>query len=1204
MTRQPQAVAVADDHRVLTYAELDRETNRLAHHLRRLGVGPDAAVGVCLERSCDAVVACLGILKAGGAYVPLDPRYPRSRLAFMLEETRARAVVTRQGFLGILPATAPRTVCLDSGAEDLATEPDHDPQSAVTGEHLAYVMFTSGSTGRPKGVAVPHRAVARLVVNTDYVSLTPDDVVAQAANASFDAATFEVWGALLNGARLQILATDALLAPAELAARLARHRITTLFLTTAVFNQMAREIPEGLRELRHLLFGGETADARAAARLLEHGFAGRLLHVYGPTETTTFAAWDRVVAVPPGATTLPIGRPIANTEVYILDSRGDLVPVGVPGEIYIGGPGLARGYVNRPDLTAERFVPHPFSADPAARLYRTGDRARYLADGRIDFLGRLDEQVKIRGHRIEPGEIEAALAQHPGVREAAVVARELPGRGSVLVAYVVPDGRGPAGPHELREALAERLPAYMLPAAFVMLERLPLTGNGKLDRGTLPPPDAGRLLWPRSAIAPRTPTEEALAQIWAEVLGLERVGVEDGFFDLGGHSLLATRVLSRIRAVLGVDVPLRALFDGPTVAQLAIRADEARARQPASPPGGIRPARREGTTPLSFAQLRFWVLQELNPQAALFNVFVAWRLRGPLDEQALRASLQAVVDRHEVLRSCFVAGPAGDPIQQVAPEAPVDLVVANVSQLPVAEREEDAHRLATEASQRPFDLGRGPLLRPLLVRLDPGDHVLLLATHHIAVDGWSLDVLRGDLARAYGAVRRGGRAGLPELPVQYSDFTVWQREQLERGELDAQLAYWRQRLTGPLPEQLLPTDWPRPAAKTYRGARLSLLLPPTLAAAVRDLGVREGASLFMVLLAALQVLLHRYSGEDDIVVGAPVDGHRRPELEGLAGCLLNLLAFRTNLGGNPGFRDALARVREVALSAYGNQDVPFEKVLEALYPDRGRARTPVFQVLLNMHEFEGHLDLPGLAVEPFEMPRPHSLFDLTLYFRTERTGIHLTAAYDTDLFTETRITDLLVQVEHLLEQVTADPERRIDDLSLLTPRAREVLPNATASLDGSWKGPVHDRLTLHATATPGRLAIEAGGERWTYGELELRSNQLAHALRAAGLAAEDVLAIHAHRSAPLVWAILGALKAGIAYMILDPAYPERRLVDYVEMAGPRAWIEIHGAPSLPASLAARARAAVWWGRLGPGPVADVLAGPPLDARAADPPGSR
>ena len=1197
---QPQAVAVADDDGVLTYAELDRLGNRLAHHLRRLGVGPDGAVGVCLERSTDAVVACLGILKAGGAYVPLDPAHPRSRLAFMLEEARALALVTRQDLLRIAPVGM-RTVCLDADAAALAAEPDHDPRTAVTGEHLAYVMFTSGSTGRPKGVAVPHRAVARLVINTDYVSLGPSDVVAQVANLAFDASTFELWGALLNGARVQILPTEALLAPAVLAARLTRHGVTTLFLTTAVFNQMARDIPGALGELRHLLFGGETADPRAAARLLEHGFAGRLLHVYGPTEATTFAAWDEVVDVPPGATTLPIGRPIANTRVYLLDTRANPVPIGVAGEIYIGGPGVARGYVNRPDLTGERFVPDPFGHEPGARLYRSGDLGRYLPDGRIDFLGRFDEQVKIRGHRIEPAEVEAALATHPGVRDAVVVVREFPEQGKLLVAYVVPVRERSVGADELKAALSEHLPPYMLPAAFLMVDGLPLTPNGKVDRSALPSPARETFLRSRSSIAPRTPTEEVLAQIWADVLGIERVGVESGFFDLGGHSLLATRVLSRIRAVLDVDLPVRALFEGPTVAELARRVDEARAQRPASTASGIPRGERKGELPLSFSQLRFWLLQQLSPETVLFNVSLAWRLRGPLDEPALRASLQALVDRHEVLRTRFALGAAGEPVQRVAPATPVHLAVADISDLPVAEREKAARRLATESRARAFDLARGPLFRPLLVRLDTLDHVLLLATHHIAVDGWSFDVLRADLARAYGAIRAGGRAELPELPVRYGDFVLWQRERLERGELDAQLAYWRQQLSGPLPELLLPTDRSRPLSKTYRGARVSVLLPPALAGALRQLGVREGASLFMVLLAAVQVLLHRYSGEDDVVVGAPADGHRRAEVEGLAGCFLNLVAFRTNLGGNPSFREALARARRVALGAYGHQDVPFEKVLEVLYPDRVRTRTPIFQVLLNMHEFDERLLLPGLVVEPFEIPPAESLFDLTLYFRTEPTGIRLTAAYDTDLFVEARITDLLAQLAHLLEQAAADPERRIDELSLLTHGARTVLPDATASLDAGWKGSVPDRLTFHARGAPERLAIDAGPERWTYGELERRSNQLAHALRAAGLVAEDVLAIYAHRSAPLVWAILGALKAGIAYMILDPAYPERRLVEYVEMARPRAWIEVHGAPPMPERLEATAQAAAWRGRLGPGPAAAILRGPALDERASSPP---
>ncbi|HEU0052591.1 MAG TPA: condensation domain-containing protein, partial [Longimicrobium sp.] len=655
---------------------------------------------------------------------------------------------------------------------------------------------------------------------------------------------------------------------------IAAHAVTALFLTTALFNQVAREKPDAFRPLRHLLFGGEAVDPDAVRRVIEAGGPERLLHVYGPTENTTFSTWHRVDAVAPGARTVPIGRPVAHSTARVLDAALRPVPAGVPGELYLGGDGVARGYLGRPALTAERFLPDPFASEPGARMYRTGDRARWTADGALEYLARLDGQVKIRGFRIEPGEIEAVLLRHEGVRECTVLAREdAPGERR-LVAYVV----GGAGADELRPHLRKRLPEYMVPSAFVGLDHLPLNANGKVDRRALPAP--GYTADERH-VAPRTPLEEVLAGVWAEVLRLNRVGVEENFFALGGHSLLATRVASRVRELLGVELPLRALFEDPTVAALADRVEALRrAGVPPLPP--VVPAPRDGPLPLSFAQERLWIVDRMEPGAAVYNVPAALRLSGALDAAALERSLGEIVRRHEALRTTFREA-AGGPVQVVAPFAGFTLPVEELSGLDDDAREAEVERRAAAEAARPFDLAAGPLFRAALLRLGAGEHVLLLSMHHIVSDGWSLGVLVRELSALYAAFREGRESPLPDLPVQYADHAAWEREQLRGEALERRLAYWRGRLEGAPALLELPTDHPRPAARTYRGAHLPVHFPASLRERLEALARGEGATLFMVLLAAFQALLAKYAGSEDVVVGSPIAGRTRAEVEGLIG---------------------------------------------------------------------------------------------------------------------------------------------------------------------------------------------------------------------------------------------------------------------------------------------------------------------------------
>ncbi|HST60795.1 MAG TPA: amino acid adenylation domain-containing protein, partial [Longimicrobium sp.] len=741
----PESVALAWDGGRMTYAELDHRANRLAHHLRRAGVSAGTRVGVCLERGPEMIVATLAVLKAGGAYVPLDPAYPAERLAFMLADTAVPVLVTESSLADRLPPHAARTIRVDADAAAIAAEPADAPAAAGTDpEAVAYVMYTSGSTGRPKGVEVPHRAIVRLVRGQDFVAIDPSDVFLQLAPASFDAATLELWGPLLNGACLAIHPAGQPTVE-SIGRALAEHGVTVLWLTAGLFHLVVEEDIEILEGVRQLIAGGDVLSVPHVRRVLAELPETALINGYGPTENTTFTCCHRIGAAPRGGASIPIGRPIANTYVRVLDAGMQPVPMGVAGELYAGGAGLALGYLNQPERTAETFVADPYR--PGARLYRTGDRVRWRADGTLAFLGRVDTQVKVRGFRVEPGEIEAVLRAWPDVREAAVVVREDEPGDRRLVAYVA----GEVAADEVREHLRGRLPEHMLPGAIVRLDALPLTANGKLDRKALPAPDLASA--EEAYVAPRTPAEEVLAGIWAEVLRLERVGVTESFFELGGHSLLAVRMVSRVQQVFGVEVPLRALFEGPTVAELTRVVEEMRrAGLPVLPP--VVPAGRTGALPLSFAQERLWFIDRLEPESAAYNVPVAWRLTGALDQAALERSLGEIVRRHESLRTVF-AEVGGSPVQVIAPFDGFVLPVEDLSGLGEADREAAVRRRAGEEARRAFDLSTGPLFRAALLRLGAEDHLLLLSMHHIVSDGWSTGVLFREFSVLYEAYRAG-----------------------------------------------------------------------------------------------------------------------------------------------------------------------------------------------------------------------------------------------------------------------------------------------------------------------------------------------------------------------------------------------------------------------------------------------------------------
>jgi amino acid adenylation domain-containing protein/non-ribosomal peptide synthase protein (TIGR01720 family) len=1148
---RPDAEALAWGDERLSYAELDARTSRLANHLRRHGVGPDARVGVLLDREMELIVAVLAIIKAGGCFVPLDPTYPAERLRLMLSDAGAGVLVTRGDRAEAVDADA-HAVLLDAHADSIAAESADAPESGAVPENLAYIVYTSGSTGRPKGVMVEHRHVVQLVVETDYVRLAPGDRIAQASNPSFDALAFEMWGAFLNGATLVGIPRDVLLSPAALRDLLRAERITTLYQTTALLNQLSREQPDIFAPLREVLFGGQAVDPESVRRILLGGKPQRLLHMYGPTETTAWSSWEDVQHVEEGARTVSVGGPTGNQRIYILDSTLQPVPVGVAGEAYVGGHGVVRGYLERPSLTATRFVPDPFAPEPGARMYRTGDKLRWTADGRLEFVGRLDAQVKIRGFRIEPGEIESVLTAHVGVEEARVIVREDEPGEQRLVAYVVGEVNGP----ELREHLRHSLPEYMVPTAFVVMEQLPLTPNGKLDERALPALSAAE---GDRYVAPRTPTEEVLAGIFAEVLKVDRAGADDSFFALGGHSLLAMQVVSRVREVFGVELHLRALFEDPTVEGMAARVDALRGTGGAADAPPIVPVERDGGLPLSFAQQRLWLIHQMQPWSAAYNVPFALRLRGALDVDALERAVAEIVRRHETLRTRF-AWDGGGAVQVIDAPAPVPLPVQDLRDVPAAEREAQAHALAAAEAGRPFDLSAGPLLRGALLRLADDEHVLLLTMHHVICDGWSLGVLAREASALYDAFSRGEPSPLSPLPVQYVDFAAWQRGWLAGEVLDAELAWWRGRLAGAPPLLEIATDRPRAAQPGEAGGRVLVTVGAETAEALRALSRASGATLFMTLMAGWQLLLSRYSGQTDVSVGTPIAGRNRLETEGLIGFFVNTLVLRTDLSGNPGFRTLLGRVREATLDAYGHQDVPFERLVEELAPERSLAHSPLFQAVFTLQNNGGDaLRLGALQAEPLDAGAGAAKFDLSLTLAESADGtIHGALDYRAELFDAETIERMGEHLGALLQGVAADPDRPVAEVPLLAEDERRQVVEAWNQTDRPFPRDVtlHALFDQHVRERPDAEALAWGDVSLSYAELDARANQLAYHLRRYGVGPDARVGVLLERSLELIVSILAIIKAGGCYVPLDPTYPAERLRLMLDDSGARVLVTL------------------------------------------------
>ncbi|MBC2879822.1 MULTISPECIES: non-ribosomal peptide synthetase [Streptomyces] len=1160
--RTPDAVALVSEGTTLNYAELNARANRLAHRLLAEGVGPEQTVGLVLPRSVAFAVALLGVLKAGAAFLPLDPGHPAERLAYMLADAGPVRLLTLRSAAGAVAASeVPCLVLDDPGtAADLAARPDTDPADGtdrpvpLDPEHPAYVIYTSGSTGRPKGVVVPHGGVVnRLTWLRETHPLAPDDRVLQKTPSSFDVSVAEFFRPLIEGAALVVARTDGHKDPGYLADLIRAERVTAVHFVPSMLRVFLQS-PEAAAcrdTLRQVSCSGEALPAELQAAFFRT-FDIPLYNLYGPTEASIeVTAWqcrDEGTGVP-----VPIGAPIRNTRVYVLDHALRPVPAGATGELYLAGAGVTRGYHGRPGLTAERFVADPYGP-PGARMYRTGDVVRWRADGNLVFVGRGDGQVKVRGFRIELGEVEAALAAQPGVAQAAVVVREdVPGDRR-LVGYAVPEPDTGPDPARLRARLAERLPDYMVPVAVVVLDGLPVTVNGKLDRAALPAPVFGGAPAGR---APRSGREQALCGLFAEVLGVERVGVEDNFFDLGGHSLSATRLVSRIRSVLGVELGIRTLFEAPTAEGLARRLEDAGRARPA-----LVARERPERLPVSFAQRRLWLVGQLEGPSATYNHPLALRLTGPLDRMALGAALRDVVERHESLRTVF-GEVGGEPLQRVLGMAEVGEVL---SWVPLAGAGEEAVSAALrERARYVFDLAAEVPVRAWLFGVGTDEYVLLLVVHHIAGDGWSMGPLGRDLEVAYRARVSGGVPEWDALPVQYADYALWQRELLgdeadPSSPAGSQLAFWRGALAGLPAELSLPVDRVRPAVASFAGGSVPVRIDADLHGRLAEVARACGASVFMVVQAGLAALLTRLGAGTDIPIGSPVAGRMDEALEDLVGFFVNTLVLRTDTSGNPSFAALVDRVRETDLAAYAHQDLPFERLVENLNPERSLARHPLFQVMLAFQNADGAaLRIPGVTTENRPLEAGAAKFDLSFELRERPSadgapaGITGTVDYAVDLFDRGTVELMVERLVRFLEAVAEDPGTPVGRVEILEPAERERLLeqwNDTAADVPDTTLP--ELLQAQAARTPDAVALVFEGTPLTYAELNARANRLAHRLLADDIGPESTVAVLLERSAELVVALLAVLKAGAAYLPLDPGLPPERLAYMLADAGPAA----------------------------------------------------
>jgi amino acid adenylation domain-containing protein len=1154
---RPDAVAVAFEEQRLTYRELNWRANRVAHYLQERGAGRETRVGLYVDRSIEMVVGLLGILKAGAAYVPIHTEYSPEWLRFLLEETGMPLLLTQEALLCRLPAGRTEIVALDRDSEFISRQSEENLDSGSTVHDLAYVIYTSGSTGMPKGVEVPHGALTNFTQQAGKVfDIGPADRVLQFASLAFDTSAEEIFPCLIRGATL-VLRSDAMLASASVfLEQCAEWDISVLDLPTAYWHDLTAAIhADRLRlppSVRLVVIGGERALAdRLALWQACVDRQVRLLNTYGPTEATVAAAVYDLTDYPAATerfAELPIGKPMPNIQTYVLDRNMRPVPIGVAGELYIAGAGLARGYLNQPAVSAEKFLRNPFSPEPESRVYKTGDVARYRPDGNLEYLGRSDRQIKIRGYRIELDGIEAVLRGHPLVKNAAVLQYGNSNQNR-LIAYLAPHEGAALNEAEIRSFAREKLPEYMVPEKVVVLESLPLTHSGKVDRRALPSPEDGSPAPSRIVEPPRTATETRIAEIWRRVLGVESVGRSDHFFEIGGQSLVAAQIVSRISKDMGIKIPLRLIFEAPTVAELSERIDQIpRPEEEFVDKAPLTPAQRGDQAPLSQSQARIWYMHQLAPESSAYNMAAPIRFTGVLHKDALARALDVIVCRHESLRTTF-RSIDGTPVQIVAPQMKISLPETDLRELAEDRRVPEARRILSDEARRPFDLEAGPLIRVLLLRLAHNDQILLLNMHHVISDQWSLGVLARELVSLYNSFCSGVHPTSNDPQPQYADFALWEDRQLNQELSDHHLAYWKKQLADLEPLNL-PADRPRPTVQTFRGSYQSIGLPPELVSNLARHASSERATLYMIFLAAFKALLCRYCGQQDIALGSPVANRNHIDWERIIGTFINIVVLRTDLSGNPSLREVLRRVREVALDAFNHQKMSFEQLVKELQPERDPSRSPLVQVLFNFQSVPLHAEpLQGLSWSPFEIEQHSSQFDLSVTVDPEITR-KIVISYNTDLFDGDTICRMLGHYRRLLESLVENFDQSILTVPILDDEERRLMISEWNDTEVSVPEVcVHEMFEAQTHRTPAAIAMEFENQRFSYGELNSRANQAAASLRTRGVGPGVLVGVCLERSPDLIAALLGVWKAGGAYVPIDPAYPAERIAFMLEDSG-------------------------------------------------------
>ncbi|OHX36724.1 hypothetical protein BJL95_04270 [Methylomonas sp. LWB] len=1132
--QRPEQTALIHGQRRLTYRQLDEQANRLASLLFEQGVRPGDLVALYLERGCDCVVAMLAVLKTGAAYLPLDTAYPLERLAAMYRQADCKVILSESALEDNAQVFGDANLLITDRL-DLTGYPCLNPAVGVPANALAYVMFTSGSTGVPKGIGIQHLAIARLVLNSNYIDLKPTDRIAQVSNTAFDAATFEIWGALLNGASLEIADRDTSLSTDRFLDFLRQSRISALFLTTALFNQMVQQRADAFLGLRYLLFGGELVDPEQVKKVLKHGKPEHFLHVYGPTESTSFSSWYEIETVGDNARTVAIGSALANTRLYVLDQALRPVPEGIVGDLYIAGEGLSCGYLNQAAETALKFVPDIFSCQPGERMYRSGDSVRWNAVGMIEFVGRADHQVKIRGFRIELGDIETALNAYPPIKQSYIRVKEIAGQGKCLIAYFSAISGRQIDVRDLRRYLEAQLPAYMLPAALVEMPELPLNPNGKVDDKALPEPDAADYQQGVSQEPPATATEIELAAIWEALLGV-RASRDSDFFSLGGHSLLAMQLANRIHSEFSVKLDVRTLFQHSTLRQQADAID-ASEREHGFELGVAADA---DDYPLSFSQERLYFLQQLYPESSAYNMLIALSIGGALDVERLQACFNRIIQRHHSLSTVFVLKNAR-PRQKILPATPLPFQSLDWSSEDGATQQSKLEQLLAQESRHVFRLDRLPLIRIALVKTGAQSYWLVVNNHHIISDGWSQSVFMQEWLTLY---RSALEADLPALALQYKDYAVWQRHRLDSRRLEQLLAYWRTALADMPPALSLPSDFPRPAIQTFRAQSASFTLDAKLTSALKQQAERQHCSVFVLLLAGFNLFLARYCGQYDFGIGTPVANRSHRATENLIGFFANTVVLRNRIQGNPLWSAFLAQVKATVIDAFAHQELPFEKLVEALQPERDLSSTPLFQVMFLFHHGARQTpELNGLTIEPLSLASRDVKFDLTLAMHESGNSLIGTFEYNADLFKADKVQGLCDGLAYLFEQLPGGQDKRVGDFSLIN----EVLYkqvvvdwNRNVMPVGAAAG-LYDLFARSVANAADQIALVQGDVQLSYQALSDSVDALANVLLSLGAGPEVLIGVCLKRSPRLIVAMLAILKSGSAYVPLDPDYPSARL---------------------------------------------------------------